>query len=114
MTCLILQLISIPIDTHTHTGSDFCRALLLFDEEKPLGENGLFWLKVHLSNLFGNNKIPHHERVRFVDSNMEKIIETAKDPLGMRDFWGEADEPFQALATILGKNYIHNFIHNFR
>ena len=33
---------------------------------------------------------------------MEKIKATAIDPLGMRDFWSEADEPFQALATILG------------
>ena len=86
----------------THTGSDFCRSLLLFNKEKKLGENGLFWLKVHLSNLFGNNKIPHHERVAFVDENMDKIIATAADPLGMQNFWGEADEPFQALATILG------------
>ena len=40
---------------------------------------------------------------------MEKIKATAEDPLGMRDFWGEADEPFQALATILGIISISNF-----
>lgn len=27
-------------------GSDFSRGVLVFDEERPLGENGLYWLKV--------------------------------------------------------------------
>ena len=105
------------------SGSDMCRAMLWFDEAKPLGENGLFWMKVHLSNLFGNNKIPHNERVAFVDANIDKVIACALDPFGdnkvgsdgkivgadgtyaERDeiWWSKADEPFQALATIIGK-----------
>lgn len=28
-------------------GSDFSRGVLVFDEARPLGENGLYWLKVH-------------------------------------------------------------------
>lgn len=71
----------------------------MFDIEKPLGKNGLFWMKVHLSNLFGNNKIPHHERVAFADGNMDKIIESAKNPLDGSQWWSTADEPFQALST---------------
>lgn len=27
-------------------GSDFCRGVLMFDEARPLGERGLYWLKV--------------------------------------------------------------------
>lgn len=38
-------------------GADLGRGLMLFSEKKPLGEIGLFWLKVHLANLFGMNKI---------------------------------------------------------
>ena len=86
-----------------------CRAMLWFDIEKPLGEHGLFWMKVHLSNLFGNNKIPHHERVAFVDDNMDKVIAAANDPLGGEIWWGKADEPFQALATIIGKKMSQNY-----
>jgi DNA-directed RNA polymerase, mitochondrial len=40
----------------THLGSDLSRALLLFGEKKPLGKDGLRWLKVHLANIYGNNK----------------------------------------------------------
>eukprot|EP00596_Hydrurales_sp_CCMP1899_P000357 CAMPEP_0119048724 /NCGR_PEP_ID=MMETSP1177-20130426/60699_1 /TAXON_ID=2985 /ORGANISM="Ochromonas sp, Strain CCMP1899" /LENGTH=975 /DNA_ID=CAMNT_0007025033 /DNA_START=116 /DNA_END=3043 /DNA_ORIENTATION=+ len=84
-----------------HLGSDVCRGLLMFDKEKPLGENGLFWMKVHISNLFGNNKITHHERAAFADDNMDKIIESAKNPLDGSQWWSTADEPFQALSTCM-------------
>lgn len=58
-------------------------------------------MKVHLANLFGNNKIPHHERVAFADDNMDKIIESAKNPLDGSQWWCGADEPFQALSTCM-------------
>ena len=40
----------------THIGNDMARGLLLFAEGKPLGQGGLRWLKIHLSNVFGNDK----------------------------------------------------------
>ena len=40
-----------------HLGSDMCRGLLTFATTRPLGERGLHWLKVHLSNLMGNDKV---------------------------------------------------------
>lgn len=45
-----------------HIGSDLCRGLLLFDEAKPLGPGGLGWIKVHLANLHGHNKVSFRER----------------------------------------------------
>lgn len=46
-----------PIPPHlSHVGSDLSRGLLLFAEGKPLGERGLFWLKVQLANMFGFDK----------------------------------------------------------
>ena len=43
-----------PVPPHLSiVGSDLCRALLVFAEPKALGENGLYWLKVHLANLAG-------------------------------------------------------------
>jgi DNA-directed RNA polymerase, mitochondrial len=103
----LISLFTIPILVAcsyciTHTGSDLCRALLLFDEEKALGDQGLYWMKVHLSNLFGNNKISHDDRVAFVDSNMEKILDSVADPLHGGMWWSTAEEPFQALATMIG------------
>lgn len=43
-----------PVPPHLSiVGSDLCRALLRFAHPKPLGPNGLYWLKVHLANLAG-------------------------------------------------------------
>ena len=43
-----------PVPPHLSiVGSDLCRALLMFARPKPLGQNGLYWLKVHLANLAG-------------------------------------------------------------
>ena len=40
----------------THIGGDLSRALLQFGKGKPLGPNGLDWLKIHLVNLTGLRK----------------------------------------------------------
>lgn len=38
-----------PIPPHlNHIGSDVCRGLLKFAKRKPLGAEGLRWLKIHL------------------------------------------------------------------
>jgi DNA-directed RNA polymerase len=34
-------------------GADINRGLLEFAEGKPLGNDGLYWLKVHLANKIG-------------------------------------------------------------
>lgn len=85
----------------SHLGSDVCRGLLTFDEAKPLGPVGFDWLKVHLANLFGHNKITLRQRVQWVDAHMEQVIDSAKRPLDGLRWWATAEEPFQALAAIL-------------
>jgi len=84
-----------------HVQSDLCRGLLLFDEAKPLGKHGMKWLKVHLANLFGCNKISHDKRVEFVDDNMANVLDSAKRPLDGQMWWATAEDPFQALSTCL-------------
>ena len=52
-----------PIPPHlNHMGADINRGLLEFSKSKPLGENGLFWLKVHLANKIGQDKLPLYQR----------------------------------------------------
>ena len=47
-----------PIPPHlNHMGNDLCRGLLSFARKKPLGERGLFWLKIQVANLYGNDKV---------------------------------------------------------
>ena len=89
-----------PIPPHLNQmGSDLCRGLMLFDEGRPLGERGLRWLKVHLSNLCGNNKISFDDRVKFVEENIERVLDSANRPLDGSRWWLTAEDPWQALAT---------------
>lgn len=91
-----------PIPPHlNHMGADVCRGLLTFSEAKPLGEGGFRWLKVHLCNLFGNNKMSFDDRVKFVDSHLDDIFDSARQPLTGKRWWAEAEEPWQALAACL-------------
>ncbi|CAM9011683.1 hypothetical protein WICANDRAFT_92613 [Wickerhamomyces anomalus NRRL Y-366-8] len=83
-----------------HMGNDLSRGLLIFWKGKELGDEGLRWLKIHLSNLFGIDKAPLEERVAFADENLENIKKTAEDPMANKEFWTKADKPWQALATI--------------
>mmetsp|Transcript_6061 Transcript_6061/g.9281 ORF Transcript_6061/g.9281 Transcript_6061/m.9281 type:complete len:1018 (-) Transcript_6061:710-3763(-) len=89
-----------PIPPHLSTvGSDLCRGLLTFAEAKPLGNRGFYWLKVHLANLAGNDKISFDERASFTDENMENIRAAVDDPFGENRWWMSLEDPFQALAT---------------
>lgn len=82
-----------------HLGSDVCRAMLTFAESKPLGEKGFYWLKVHLGNLFGLSKKSLDERAAFAEENLEKILDSADDPLGGGRWWADAEDAWQALAA---------------
>ena len=81
-----------------HMGDDVSRGVLLFAEAKPLGPNGLYWLKVHAANLYGLTKRSLDDRVSWTDSNIEAIISGCSSPL-TSSLWKEAEDPFQFLAV---------------
>ncbi len=57
-----------PIPPHlNHMGADIARGLLEFAEGRPLGKSGLKWLKIHLSNKMGKDKLSFPERVFYVE-----------------------------------------------
>jgi len=89
-----------PVPPHlSNIGSDLCRGMLTFAESKPLGPRGLYWLKVHLANLAGNDKISFDDRAAFTDNNMENVRACVEDPFGENRWWMTLDDPFQAMAT---------------
>lgn len=91
-----------PMHPHlNHLGSDMCRGFLEFGEGRPLGSRGLYWLKIHLANLFGNgvDKLSYDDRVAFVEENMHNIFDSAMRPLAGGRWWLGAEDPFQSLAT---------------
>jgi DNA-directed RNA polymerase len=80
-------------------GSDLSKGLLWFAPALALGRRGLWWLKVHLANSFGVDKVALDERVKWADDNMANIHAVAEDPLS-NHWWHKADSPVQALAAI--------------
>jgi len=56
-------------------------------------------LKVHIANVYGNDKIPFDERVQFVDNNIDQIVESVENPLNGKRWWLTAEKPWQCLAA---------------
>lgn len=79
-------------------GPDWVKGLLEFAEGFPLGEHGLEWLKIHVANLFGVDKVSYSDRVAWVDDNMEMLEAIAEKPWENTQ-WADADKPFQAFAA---------------
>jgi DNA-dependent RNA polymerase/DNA-directed RNA polymerase N-terminal len=89
-----------PIPPHlSNVGSDLCRGILKFAEAKPLGERGFYWLKVHLANFAGKDKMKFDDRAKFVDDNIEQVRASVNDPFGEDRWWMSLEDPFQGLAT---------------
>ena len=81
-------------------GSGYARALLEFAEAKPLGKNGAGWLRVHIANCFGEDKVPFEARQAWVEMNRDRILAVANDPFSNR-WWLDADEPWMFLRACM-------------
>ena len=91
-----------PMHPHLqHMGGDVARGMLSFKRAKPLGERGLRWLKIHLANLCGENKISLDEREEWVQRHADDVWDSAERPIDGRRWWMQQEEPFQVLATCI-------------
>ena len=92
-----------PMAVHLqHMGCDLTRALLTFAQPGvELGKRGVYWLKIHLANLLGADKLPFDERIAYAENALSKAIEVGRDPLceANLDWWASAEDPFQLLAA---------------
>lgn len=79
-------------------GADTAKGLLQFKQGVRLGKTGIAWLAIHGANCFGVDKVSYKERIEWTKAHNEYIQATVDDPIRMRDFWGEADKPYQFLA----------------
>ncbi|KAH8172209.1 DNA-dependent RNA polymerase domain-containing protein [Sarocladium implicatum] len=97
-----------PMPTYlNHMGADHTRALLRFSKGKELGTRGLRWLKIHLANVYGLDKANFNDREAFATSNLDKIIESATNPLDGSRWWLSAEDPWQCLATCMELKAAH-------
>jgi DNA-directed RNA polymerase len=84
---------------------DRVRALFLFADGLPIGEEGLRWLKIHVANT-GDFKVDGtkiskrtlEERVQWCDANIQQIMRVASAPL-VHTEWMHAGKPFLHLAA---------------
>lgn len=75
-------------------GEDSTRALWTFSNKVQMNDDGIRWLKIHLANSWGLDKVSYDERVRWVDDNMDLIAEAAESPLRGTQGWTGADKPW--------------------
>lgn len=82
-----------------HQGDDVCRGMLEFADGKDCSSpQAQAWLKIHLANRCGEDKIPFEQRIVWVDSQMDTFAGWVESPLDNTG-WMLADDPFQALAA---------------
>ncbi|HEY2382443.1 MAG TPA: DNA-directed RNA polymerase [Terriglobia bacterium] len=81
---------------------DIGRSLLMYEEGKPLGERGAYWLAIHLFNCYWKGKqVSFAERILWVRQHTDEILDFAADPIRPHRFWNEADKPWMFLAACL-------------
>ena len=62
-----------------------------------LGKEGRYWLAVHGSSVYGNDKCSLDEMAAFTEAMTEDILDYASNPLVFRG-WSGVDKPWQFLA----------------
>lgn len=88
-----------PIPAYVNPQSDDAgKALLQFAQGKPLGDNGAYWLAVHIANCYGYDKASFDDRVQWVLEHEDQILDSALNGLDGERFWCDADSPFCFLA----------------
>lgn len=83
-----------------HQAHDSVKAMLRFAEGKPLGEDGLYWLRVNTANHFGVDKVSYDDRVDWVRQELEPRTRSGTHPVD-EGSWSKADKPLQALASLM-------------
>lgn len=82
-------------------GPDYIKAMMEFAEGKRIGEQGIPWLKYHIANLFGIDKVSQEDRIAWVDEHTEELLRGVHTPFGDNILWHTADDPLQAYAASL-------------
>ena len=99
-----------PMSYLSHQGDDLMKALIIYADPEPCRNASDFdLLKVQGCNLWGNDKVPLLERVKWTNQNTEKILAAAKDPMNNR-WWMEADEPMQFLSFCIEYKKAYEFV----
>ena len=80
-----------PVSYFSPQSDSVGKALLHFAKGEPIGIDGFQWLKIHLANCGGVDKVTFEERIKWVEENHDNIMASAEDPLHYT-WWTEQDE----------------------
>ena len=80
--------------------SDNAKGMLTFAEGKPLNDSGLNELYHHIANMFGEDKLTHEGKVKFVENKYYEFVSMGKDPQANKA-WMVAEDPFQFLSAVI-------------
>jgi hypothetical protein len=72
---------------------DHIRALFQFDRGMPMDEDGIVWLEVHAANMWGLDKRPWAERVKWTREHKEDIRWVEADPGRAIIHWRTTGDP---------------------
>ena len=80
------------------------RSLIMFANTMKQTSRGEFWLKVHVANLFDQDKESFENRIKWVDSNIEMLRSINNDPYETISLWADdkkkKNQSFQRLAAV--------------
>lgn len=93
----------------SHYQDDLVRSLLMFWNSKPLGPTGFDWLKYQLAGVYGQDKLPMNDRLKFIEDNLNLIIDSAQNPLNGQMWWKSGEKPWQTLSICIEINQIIEF-----
>lgn len=73
-----------PLPNQLHPqADDIGKGLLQFAEGKAIGLEGIKWLKIHLANTYGVDKVSFKERLEWTEAHREEILQAASSPFGL-------------------------------
>ena len=90
----------------SHYNSDLIRSFFVSSNYSKVSDENDFLFSG--ANDFGFDRVDNNEKIKFIDSNENKIIKSGEDPIKNR-FWTKAKNPFRFLSFC--RNYI-KYIHN--
>ena len=85
---------------------DWVRSLFRFKRGQPIGDDGIYWLKIYTATTGDFDQIskrPFPERLEWVKSNTKKIHDTAAQPVEEHEWWKHAGlkKKFQFLSACI-------------
>lgn len=83
--------------------SDLDKGIIRFANGVELTDEGRYWQKVNLANLFDQDKIPFDDRVKWVDNNWDMIEAIAEDPYEHKEWIDDSvkkNKSWQRLSAI--------------